>query len=80
VLVIAPFLIGLSLWLCGLATGVTLGRRRAYRNAARSVWPFTTTPEGRIVVPAATLPAASRRALRRHQRANRADLQKALRR
>jgi hypothetical protein len=44
------------------------------------VWPATTELERRISLPVAELPAASRRALYRRQRANRADLARVLRR
>jgi hypothetical protein len=78
--VIEHILIELLLWLCALAAGWTLGRRSAYHHAARSVWPATTELDRRITLPAAELPAASRRALHRRQRANRADLARVLRR
>ena len=77
---IEHILIELLLWLCALAAGWTLGRRSAYRNAACSVWPATTEPDRPITLPAAELPAASRRALLRRERAHRADLRRALRR
>ena len=73
-------LIDLLLWLCALAAGWTLGRRSAYRSAARSVWPATTELDRGITLPRAELPAASRRALQRRQRAHRADLARVLRR
>jgi hypothetical protein len=78
--VIAHILIDLLLWLCALAAGWTFGRRSAYHHAARSVWPATTTLERRITLPVAELPAASRRAIQRQQRAHRADLARVLRR
>ena len=77
---IEHILIDLLLWLCALAAGWTLGRRSAYHHAARSVWPATSARACRAALPAAELPAASRRALQRRQRAHRADLREALRR
>jgi hypothetical protein len=72
--VTAQLVIALLLAFGAFAIGRTLRRRRAYREAARSVWPAETNAEPRTTLPAARLPAASRRALKRRQRANRADL------
>jgi hypothetical protein len=78
--VISQVVSGLALWLCGYVTGWILGRRTAYRDAARSVWPEATGTDTHAPLPTAELPPASRRAIKRQQRANRADLRKAFRR